>query len=130
MSDEHSDRDRELPWRSEVVDDEAAVVTPSLDTVFDVLSDQERRHVCAYLLDVKPDVLTVGDMVADLADDETERRRLATALHHEHLPKLEATGVIEYDPRSRTVRCRGQPTVEKWVEHALASARRGNTADP
>ena len=37
-----------------------------------------------------------------LDEDETD---IAISLHHATLPKLADAGLIEYDPRSKTVRC-------------------------
>ena len=45
---------------------------------------------------------------------------LVTALEERHLSRLDAVGVVDYDPRSGTVRYRGQPTLEKWLEHVTA----------
>ena len=40
------------------------------------------------------------------ADDE-QRTRTKIDLHHRHLPKMDAAGFLEYDPKSGDVRYRG-----------------------
>ncbi|WP_435181695.1 DUF7344 domain-containing protein [Halorussus sp. AFM4] len=44
-------------------------------------------------------------------DRERHRRRVAVTLHHNHLPRLDAAAVLDYDPRSRTVRYWGDDRV-------------------
>lgn len=45
-----------------------------------------------------------------------ERDQLAVKLVHSHLPKLAEYGVIEYDPRSGTVRYRPDEQVETVLD--------------
>mgnify|MGYP006279726925 CR=1 FL=1 len=99
-----------------------AVVTPPIDDVFDLLSNDCRRRVCLFLRQSAVEVATLSDLVEALASEasEEERDRLAINLHHRHLPKLDDAGIVEYDPRSNTARYWGQPTVEKWAEHVEA----------
>lgn len=91
----------------------------SMDALFDLLTDRRRRYLL-YCLDQKVDaVVTVDELTAMLLDWErrmnagTEEetadleRRIRIALHHRHLPKLADAGLVEYDPRSQTVRKRG-----------------------
>ncbi|MFB6143039.1 MAG: hypothetical protein ABEJ30_06820 [Halorientalis sp.] len=96
---------------------ERAPVTPAVDDVFDLLAHDRRRDVCLFLTRTDRSVVTVDELAAALAVD-ADRERLAVDLHHRHLPKLAAAGVVDYDPRSTTARYWGQPTVEKWAEHA------------
>jgi hypothetical protein len=120
MSDDNCSEGRE---RGTVVggplDSERAPVTPTMDVVFDVLADDDRRRVCLYLTREDPEAITVEEIVAAVAEDcpDAEQERLAIDLHHRHLPKLSAAGIIDYDPRSNTARYWGQPTVEKWARH-------------
>lgn len=102
------------------LEDDKAPVTPAMDVVFEVLADEDRRRVCLHLTQEDPQVITVDELVDGIASDrpEPERERLAIDLHHRHLPKLAAAGIIDYDARSNTARYWGQPTVEKWARHA------------
>jgi hypothetical protein len=99
-----------------------AVVTPSIDDVFELLSNDCRRRICLFLCRAGVEVATLEDLVEALAPEatEAERDRLAINLHHRHLPKLDEAGIVDYDPRSNTARYWGQPTVEKWAEHVQA----------
>jgi len=99
---------------------EGAPMTPAIETVFDLLADEERREGCLFLMDSSVGVVRLDEIAAALATDADDRERLAIDLHHRHLPKLAAAGIIAYDARSNTVRYWGQPTVEKWAEHIRA----------
>jgi hypothetical protein len=75
-------------------------------TIFDVLSNQRRRHVLRYLKHVNGPV-TMRDLSEQLTAWETgkdrtairpsERKRVYTALHQSHLQQMAKAGVIEYD---------------------------------
>ncbi|EMA40995.1 DUF7344 domain-containing protein [Halobiforma nitratireducens] len=122
--------------------------TPSLDRVFDLLSDRRRRYVLYYLNDRDDGVATIGEITNHIlslerresgstigsgtevdagSDSETgsdidagtdSAERIRTELCHVHLPKLEEVGVVEHDQRSETVRYWTQPSLEEWLEHA------------
>lgn len=101
-------------------------ITPSIDDVFDLLANEDRRETCLFLMSIPEPVITVENILDALCEGEPDRDReqLAIDLHHRHLPKLEAAGIIDYDPRSNTARYWGQPTVEKWAEHVRAVDQR------
>jgi hypothetical protein len=93
----------------------------SLDTIFDILSHSYRRHVLSYLSQTEDDPTSVADLVTFVATHESETETsvegihddaVRVALHHNHLPKLADTGVIEFDTRSGTVRYCGHPELE------------------
>ncbi|EJN58736.1 hypothetical protein HSB1_32140 [Halogranum salarium B-1] len=70
----------------------------------DVLGDPRRRRVLRELADLpteQVDFETLADRVAQTAP--TDRERLASDLHHIHLPKLADLGVITYDAKHRTI---------------------------
>ncbi len=54
----------------------------------------------------------------DVPDDY--RRRVEASLHHMHLPKLADANIIDYDPRSESIRYWGQPVLEEYAEHVAA----------
>jgi len=116
--DDPTDREEAVSDRESPLGDERAAVTPPIGTVFGLLADDDRRDVCRFLVDDAANVVTTDVIARRLTETERERRRLAIDLHHRHLPKLDEAGLIEYDPRSNTVRYWGQPTLEKWLEHA------------
>jgi len=123
MRDDHqSDRSVGSPDGSNPLGTNRAVVTPSIDDVFDLLANDCRCRVCLFLRRADVEVATLSDLVDALASEATpeERDRLAINLHHRHLPKLDDAGIVDYDSRSNTARYWGQPTVEKWAEHVEA----------
>lgn len=111
--------------------------TPSLDLIFDLLSNRRRRYALYYLHE-QPDGVASVDEIADgvvelqfaesspatdgRADADTDfdrqRRQIRTELQHTHLPKLADAGVLEHDQRSETVRYWTQPSLAEWLEHA------------
>lgn len=131
MNDDYgSSRDSGLSQTTDPLGAERAPMTPRIETVFEVLADDERRDVCLYLMRLDTNAVCVEDLVEILADRDTDRERLALDLHHRHLPKLADAGIIEYDSRSNTVRYWGQPTVEKWAEHVNAVDHRTGQSAP
>ncbi|MDQ2049661.1 hypothetical protein RBH26_04110 [Natronolimnohabitans sp. A-GB9] len=120
-----------------------AQATPSLDLIFDLLSNRHRRHALYYLYDQPDGVATIDELAdaiiarqstdsttdgttgdADSASSpEVRRQRIRTELQHTHLPKLEDAGVLDHDPRSKTVRYWSQPSLEEWLEHAKYKER-------
>lgn len=78
----------------------------STDTIFDTLSNRRRRYILQYLKRVDEPV-TLRDLSEQLAAWEhgidrvevrpKERKRLYTALHQTHLPKMNGLGVLDYD---------------------------------
>lgn len=94
---------------------------PSLDQLFTVLANERRRRLLTYLhekdgevtsLDTLIDYLVVqeADSTEDLETDD-----VTISLYHKHLPRLADAGLIEYDLRSRTIRYREQPLIEKYL---------------
>jgi len=105
---------------------EPAPFTPAIDTVFEVLENEYRRRICLFLIEEGVSVVRLEDVANALEGelDEVDPGRFRAGLHHWHLPKLDAVDLVDYDPRSRTIRYRGQPTVEKWAEHIDATVDR------
>ncbi|SDG02597.1 hypothetical protein SAMN04488067_1137 [Halorubrum xinjiangense] len=79
---------------------------PSRDEVFTALSNRRRRNVITYLKEHGDDA-RVRDIAEQLAAWENDldvnevtykqRKRVYTALHQSHLPKLAASGFIDYE---------------------------------
>ena len=122
-----------------------ADATPSLDVVFQLLSNNRRRYALYHLNDQSDGVTTVetltesvisfermatitdgapGATVRPLSDGDCEdgpteyHERVRMDLTHAHLPKLEDAGLIEHDSRSEMVRYWGQPSLKELLEHA------------
>ena len=95
-------------------DDAAAAAGPTEPTeqeVFDILSNRRRRYALYALL--RDETATIGSLADQIAAWEndctqeevtsTERKRVYTALQQSHLPKLERTGLVSFDPDSGRV---------------------------
>ncbi|NGM69266.1 hypothetical protein G6M89_09640 [Natronolimnobius sp. AArcel1] len=105
--------------------------TPSLDQVFDLLSNRRRRYALYHLYEQDDGVATTTALTNRVAELEVVAEQthttevtdefitaVRTDLQHVHLPKLEDAGVLEHDHRSETVRYWTQPSLEEWLEHA------------
>ncbi|USZ67494.1 hypothetical protein NGM10_12240 [Halorussus salilacus] len=69
----------------------------SLDAIFELLVTERRRNAL-YVLYRSPGPLSVSALAEEVAALEgADPERVATALHHVHLPKLADAGVVEYD---------------------------------
>jgi DNA-binding transcriptional ArsR family regulator len=78
----------------------------STETIFETLSNRRRRYALHYLKRVGEPV-TIRDLSEQLAAWENDvdrarvrpkqRKRLYTALHQTHLPKMNELGVVDYD---------------------------------
>ncbi|SEQ93123.1 DUF7344 domain-containing protein [Natrinema salaciae] len=91
--------------------------------VLDVLSERtspvDRSTVAAEIVARETD--------RDATSDGT-RRRVEAELHHIHLPKLEETGVVEYDPGSQLVSLADVPSQSAGTE--LRDERAGSVREP
>ena len=107
----------------------------STERVLKAIADPRRREVLRYLVAHGDSPLTVEELAQRLADDGPtptggkpahrlthDKDHLDTVeaitirLHHAHLPKLAASGVIDYDAGSRTVRYRSHEVVEDLLQ--------------
>lgn len=115
----------------------------SPDLVFEILSNTRRRMVLYYLRQLGGSA-TVKQLAGEIAalendtsvDDLTrqQRKRVYVSLYQTHLPKLEETGIIEYDDDEGEVRLTDRaveidtyltPTAESshpWQLHYLVLA--------
>lgn len=82
------------------------------EKAYEVLSNTRRRHVIHYLLQ-RDGRVSLRDLSQQVAawengvdpDDVTaqQRKRVYTALHQSHLPKLHETGIVDYDTDRGTI---------------------------
>ena len=101
-------RDIDAPDRSEEGGD-----PNSLDRILSGVANEYRRAILRSLhaaSDQTLDVDELVDRVADAVEDERttgisgdRRRRVSIALHHMHLPKLVAGGMVDYEAESGRV---------------------------
>ena len=84
----------------------------SINELFDLLSQPGNRYTLAYL--VRADgAVPYDDLVGYVVDKggtpeglstEEFRDRVATRLVHSNLPKLDESGLVDYDPQQQTIR--------------------------
>jgi predicted house-cleaning noncanonical NTP pyrophosphatase (MazG superfamily) len=89
-------------------------VSLTRDEIFEVLSNQRRRYAFHYLRQHEGDTVDVGELAEQIASWETgkaaelltaaERKRVKTALHQFHLPKMHDLRFVEYDSHRGDVR--------------------------
>lgn len=86
---------------------DASPSPPSVDVIFDALSDPRRRWLVSYLRD-RDGTSTVGEAAEALVRERDASGgnpaekvdRIRTALHHVHVPKLADQRLVAYDPDS------------------------------
>lgn len=92
---------------------------PDQDALFHLLSDELRRYALRYL-SAANDEAVHEDQLMDYVAEKTGRPRwkVQRRMHHQHLPKLEKQGVIEYDRRTGEMRYDEPPLdeVKKFLE--------------
>lgn len=84
------------------------------DEIFEVLSNQRRRYAFHHLRQHEGDTVEVGRLAEQIASWElakppkqltaAERKRVKTALHQFHLPKMDDLRFVEYDSDRGNVR--------------------------
>jgi DNA-binding transcriptional ArsR family regulator len=90
-----------------------------IDVVFEVLADARRRRIVRLLRTREDGVATVPELTEALAVREPgdrEPSRITVSLRHVHLPKLDATGVVEYAADQSQVRYADPPLVEHLLD--------------
>ncbi|WP_380679434.1 DUF7344 domain-containing protein [Salinigranum sp. GCM10025319] len=81
--------------------------------VFEVLSNERRRYALHYLMQHPDDPVEMGDLSTQVAAWEVgvdpaevtydQRKSVHTSLYQYHAPKLDETGIVEYDSRGGVV---------------------------
>lgn len=87
----------------------------AIDATLRALADEHRRLTIRYLMETPEGTASfdgLRDHVTAHSSIDTDSRDVAIRLHHVHLPLLADTDIVEYDPRSKTVRYREDPLVE------------------
>lgn len=82
------------------------------EAAYRILSNRRRRFIIHYLMqtDEKISLRSLSEQVAawenGISRDKvtsTQRKRVYTALHQAHLPKLSKVGLVEYDTRQKVI---------------------------
>lgn len=104
--------------------------TPSLATIHSVLKTRRRRFVVDVLSgreeSIDLHVLARAIAMRMPADDEADEEetpgvhpdRVATALHHIDLPRLDQADVVRYDPEERVVEPKGTERLAPFLDAA------------
>lgn len=95
-----------------------------LDTYLELISDRQRRRIIHQLRDETTGKATVEDLVGQLHDggsapmteERTDRDQLSIQLIHNHLPKLDEHGIIQYDQESNIVRYQSDEQIETVLD--------------
>lgn len=89
--------------------DSEPVQTGELNEAFEVLADPCRRTV---VTELEPGSTMAVDELAERVADRRESlspRRAKVALAHNHLPRLDETGVVSFDRTTRTLEMNDAP---------------------
>ncbi|MDG5776619.1 hypothetical protein VB773_22380 [Haloarculaceae archaeon H-GB2-1] len=76
---------------------------------YDVLQSSRRRIALSVLehesapIHIDRLASTIAAQETASSDDEADPKRIAISLHHNHLPKLDDHGIVEYDTDSKEV---------------------------
>ena len=101
--------------------DQSSSPSIPIDERFDALARTDRRAVIRFFRDESAEEVTLDDLVTGIVDGgywDTDESHARLCLHHFALPKLADAGILDYEPRSKTVRYRGQPAVEQLLDTA------------
>lgn len=96
----------------------------SLDERLRVLADRRRRELLGELRGGSDETAAIDAVVDRLhsarpvaaGERDAARERLAIELHHVHLPKLAAVGVVAYDTDRGTIEYRPDEQVERILD--------------
>jgi hypothetical protein len=100
----------------------------NLDRVFGLLSHRYRRMILRYFYlnqrreaDLDGLVRYIGDWESELRPDAAPARRdrIEVALVHNHLPRLEQMGVVDFEPETDSVRYRPYEELEQLLAAAI-----------
>mgnify|MGYP000247518295 CR=1 FL=1 len=93
--------------------------TREIDRRFALLKQYERRCIIHFLQETESGHAEFSNVVSHLQKQDPtpdESDKIATTLHHTHLPQLATIDVLEYDSRSQTIRYHGDDLVETLME--------------
>ena len=97
-------------------------ISDALDTAFDLLSTERRRHALYCLREANDPVplLELADRIAEreAGSPPDDPERIAVSLGQVHLPKLDDAGVVDFDSHDQYVAHCGDPVVDTFLEHA------------
>ncbi len=95
---------------------------PMIDQLMDTLCDSVRRETIHYFENHNSEkTSTVDQLVAHIETrvPNINHEELSLLLQHNHLPKLQSRGWLEFDHRSNTIRYHGHESAQQWLEEML-----------
>lgn len=87
----------------------------TLNQAFDLLGNQRQRYVLKTLHTTTETVLSTDDIADHVLTHDpnaVDRDRVLAELQHKILPRLADESIIDFDPRTATVRYRGSELVD------------------
>lgn len=91
-----------------------------LDDTLQLLAHEHRRKIMYVMEETEEDTFSYDDISDGLIDRgfmrEEEEERFETQMAHSLLPRMEESGVLEYDKRSETIRYIQDENVEDLLE--------------
>lgn len=100
----------------------------TLNQLLSALSNESNRYVVEYFCTASENVASLEELAEyTVGKHETAHsassQRVDLDLHHSGLPKLAAVGILDYDPRSKTVRWLSHSIVDVDFNHVLEVER-------
>ncbi|WP_135362612.1 DUF7344 domain-containing protein [Halosimplex halophilum] len=90
-----------------------------LDTAFELLADRRRRAVIEVLRTAPRGALELPALVEAVATEcGVDADALRSTLHHQHLPKLDEAGIVDFDREEGVVSYDPHPLVERCLDVA------------
>lgn len=91
--------------------------TDDLDSLLPVLADMERRQIVTHLKDTSTDSVSLEELTTSLTtDSDYDPNSTRISLHHNHLPTLDETGIIDYDPDTNTIHYHAHTELESLLD--------------
>lgn len=87
-----------------------------VNKLLSVLADGERRAIITHLRDDSTGTTSLDTLATVLADSPTDRDHARIRLHHIHLPKLDDTPILSYDPETTTIEYHGHAKAESLLD--------------
>lgn len=95
---------------------------PMIDQLMDTLSNSVRREIIHYFENHNSRKnATVDELVIHIGTrvPNKDREELLLTIRHNHLPKLQSRGWLEFEYRSNTIRYYGHGSVQQWLRDVL-----------
>lgn len=92
---------------------------PQVDRIFRILSESIRRELVVFFeMESESNTASIEDVIAYLDErmPHLDRRTIAISLKHRHIPKLEASGWIDYDDQTGTIRYEGHGSARDYLQ--------------